>query len=50
MKTVRRIIAVIVLLITVLLVGYLVYTGSQFSLPDQASDTVQTITQEVSGG
>lgn len=50
MKTVRRVIAVIVLLITVLLVGYLVYTGSQFSLSKQASESVQILTQEVSGG
>lgn len=34
MKTVKRIIAVVLLIVTVALVGYLIYTGSQLSTTD----------------
>lgn len=34
MKTVKRIIAVALLIVTVALVGYLIYTGSQLSTTD----------------
>jgi len=34
MKTVKRIIAVFLLIVTVALVGYLIFTGSQLSTTD----------------
>ena len=34
MKTIKRIIAVFLLIVTVALVGYLIFTGSQLSLND----------------
>jgi hypothetical protein len=34
LKTVKRIIAVLLLIVTVALVGYLVFTGSQLTLYD----------------
>ena len=34
MKTIKRIIAVFLLIVTVALVGYLVFTGSQLSTTD----------------
>ena len=34
MKTIKRIIAVFLLIVTVALVGYLIFTGSQLSITD----------------
>lgn len=35
MKTIKRIIAMILLVVTVALIGYLVYTGSRLSQPTE---------------
>lgn len=47
MKIARRIIAVVVLLSVVILVGYLVFTGSRFN-PENASQYAQKLVAEVS--
>lgn len=47
MKSVKRIIAVVLLLLTVILVGYLIYTGSRFSLPDGAMESANTIKEAI---
>ncbi len=47
MKIARRIIAVIVLLSGVILIGYLVFTGSRFN-PENASQYIQKFIAEAS--
>ena len=45
MKTVKRIIAVVLLIVTVALVGYLIFTGSQLSTTDTGGiyETIKSI-------
>lgn len=45
MKTIKRIIAVFLLIVTVALVGYLIFTGSQLSATDTGGiyETVKSI-------
>ena len=45
MKTVKRIIAVFLLIVTVALVGYLIFTGSQLSTTDTGGiyETIESI-------
>jgi len=45
LKTVKRIIAITLLIVTVALVGYLIYTGSQLSITDTGgiNETIKSI-------
>ncbi len=43
MKTFKRVIAVILLVLAVLFIGYFVFTGSRFSLPIEATETANLI-------
>jgi len=42
-KTIKRIIAVILLIVIVALVGYLIYTGSQLSINNDLEGTYEAI-------
>lgn len=43
MKTIKRIIAVVLLIVTVALVGYLIYTGNQLSTINDLEGTYAAI-------
>lgn len=43
MKTVKRIFAILLLVVTVALIGYLSFTGSRLSHPDGIGGTSETI-------
>lgn len=45
MKTVKRIIAILLLIVLAALVGYLIYTGSQLSINDMGGGAYEEITQ-----
>ena len=46
MKTVKRIIAVALLVVTVLVVGYLVYTGSRTASVEESTAILEVVYEE----
>ena len=46
MKTVRRILAVVLLVITVLVVGYLVYTGSRTASVEESTVVLEAVYEQ----
>ena len=46
MKTVRRILAVALLVVTVLVVGYLVYTGSRMASVEESTAILEVVYEQ----